>query len=153
MAAGTKITGKDGIIELTYDGNTEEIPCLISWTLDESDSYATDNDPCMLSNGDGGSDAAAASPSRELESTDWTISTEHYFQTADDAGATEILETLPKGATVAVKLYPNKKTTGSLIYSGDAKISSNSRNATSTEKIKQSLTFEATGTLSRTRVA
>lgn len=153
MAAGTKQTGRDGIIELTEGSDTEEIPCLISWTLDESVSFETDTDLCMLSNGDGGSDAAAAAPSRDLQSTDWTLSTEHYFQTALDAGAAEMIETLAAGTSVAVKFYPSKKASGDLLYAGNAVISSNSRTADASGKIKHSLTFEANGALVRSRVA
>lgn len=152
MAAGQKITGKDGILELTYNGVTEEIPCLESWTLTRNFEYEVDNTQCMLSNGDGGSDAAVQSPERELSSVDWSISSEHYFQIDDAAGATGILETLPDGATVAVKLYPNKKDPGSLVYEGNAVITTNDSTASTTDRIKQSLTFEANGALARVRV-
>jgi len=79
MAAGEKIKGKDGIIEMTVGGVTEEIACLTSWTLDVGTSITTDSTSCMLSNGDGGTGSEGGWDTYELESKNWSVTAEHVW--------------------------------------------------------------------------
>ena len=55
MTAGKIIRGIDGIFSLTSGATTEELPCLMSWTLESSASVTEENATCMASNDDGGS--------------------------------------------------------------------------------------------------
>jgi hypothetical protein len=152
MPAGTKITGRDGIIELTKGSVIEEIPCLLSWTLTGEASFTEDGEVCMLSNGDGGSSFAAAGTSVDLQSTKYSLSTEHYWQESDLTGATALVDITDIGTKVNFKLYPHMKTTGKVLYSGVAAISNVSIPSSAGEKIKQTIEFVVDGNLTRTIV-
>lgn len=152
MPAGQKISGRDGIIELTNAAGTviEEIPCLQSFTLTGEASFLEDGELCMLSNDDGGSDKAAAGTSVELQSTKFSLSTEHYWQEDQTVGTTAIADVTDIGKKVSFKVYPNTKASGKLEYSGVAYISNVTEPSSAGEKIKQTMEFIVDGVLTKT---
>lgn len=150
MAAGQKIRGKDGIIEMTIDATTEEIPCLTGWTLDVSASLNEDSTACMLSNGDGGTDAGGEWSDSEIESKSWTLSAEFLWQKDDTVGTTGIIDATDVGASGGVKLYPDKKTgAGHREYSGNVILESVSVTSETSSTITASATFKGTGALTK----
>lgn len=153
MPAGEKITGEDGIIELTTGGTAEEIPCLTSYTLETSASLSEDTTNCMLSNADGGSSTDAAWSTSSVESRSWTLSSEHMWQEDDTVGASDQIDLTAVGETVGVKLYPHTSASGKVEYAGNAIIESVSVPAEVNGKITQSVTYKGTGALARNIVS
>ena len=149
MAAGEKIKGKDGIIEMTVGGVTEEIACLTSWTLDVGTSITTDSTSCMLSNGDGGTGSEGGWDTSELESKNWSVTAEHFWQKDDLVGMTAELDATDAGSTGTIKLYPNTKVAGSREYSGSVILESVSITSETSTTITASLTLKGTGALAK----
>jgi hypothetical protein len=150
MAAGQKIKGKDGIIEMTVDATTEEIPCLTSWTLDVQATINEDTTSCMLSNGDGGSAVGGDWTESEVESKNWSLSAEHVWQKDDTVGTTGMLDATDVGAKCSAVLYPNNKTgAGNRTYSGDMILESVSITSETASTITTSSTFKGTGALTK----
>lgn len=150
MPAGQKIKGRDGIISLNDGVDTEEIPCLTSWTLDVSASLTEDSTSCMLSNGDGGTSAGGEWTTSEVESKQWSLSIENTWQKDDAVGTTGMLDATNVGDAVSAILYPNQKDgAGHRTYSGDGIIESVSISSETTTTITTSTTIKGTGALTK----
>ncbi len=150
MPAGQRIKGKDGIVQLTSGAITEEIPCLTSFTLDTSASLSAQSSNCMLSNGDGGSEADSDWETQTVESRSWSFSTEHQWQKDDAVGTTEIADVTNVGDSVDIVAFPNKKDgPGNRKYSGKAIIESVSIPTEAGGVITQSISYTGDGPLSK----
>ena len=155
MANGRIIRGIDGILSLTTATNsatpgvTEEIPCLQSWTLETSASVTEENATCMASNGDGGSDVGGAWNETWVEGRSFSLSSEHFWQSDQAAGATAIVDVDRVGEEMTFKLYPNGNATGAVVYEGKAHIESISTPSEVNGKIMQSLSYKGNGALTK----
>lgn len=150
MPRGQRITGKDGIVQLTSGTTSEEIPCLTSFTLDVSASLSAQTSNCMLSNGDGGTDVGAEWDTQTLESRSWTFSTEHQWQRDDEIGTTEIADVTNVGDRVDIVAYPNRKDgPGNRRYFGTAIIESVSVPVEAGGVITQSISYTGDGPLQK----
>ena len=146
MAAGSKIRGTDGVIRVTRNGTTEEIPMLSSWTLETAANINEDDTAVMLSNDDGGSSAPTWTDST-VSTKNWSLSAEHYWQEDDQVGSTGLYDATEVGIQLDIVLFPNGRTTGSVQYSGKVYLESVSTPSESSGFVTQSVSFKGTGSL------
>jgi len=151
MAAGERIKGEDGIIELA---GTDEIACLTSWSLESSANVNTLEGRCMKSNSDGGSAVAAPWDEQETTSKSWSVTAEMFWQEDATAGANlGILGPEFVGNSSTVKLYPNDSTSGQVEYSGSVIIESVGVPSEVSGRVTQSVTLRGDGALTKALVA
>jgi|DEB0MinimDraft_6_1074348.scaffolds.fasta_scaffold68568_2 hypothetical protein len=141
------LSGEDGIIEI--DGN--EVPCLREWTLQATANINSESTKCMLSNGDGGSTTTGGWEQATLTSKNWNATFTFFWQETAE-GAAPDLSIVDVGKSVAVKLYPNKSTTGKKEYSGNALITDVSIPSNVDNKITQTVTVTGDGDLAEAAV-
>lgn len=159
MAAGSVITGKDGIVGFAADNSAgaiaaaTEAACLTDWSINSSATFETTATQCMLSNADGGSGVAAGWDEQEVTGKSWTMDLTNFWQSASNAGAQSEIEPTQVGERKYVVLYPNKKTTGSVYYHGYARINNVTPTASVSGKITQTISLTGDGALTRSVVA
>ena len=152
MPAGSKIRGTDGVISVTRNGTTEEIPMLSSWTLETAASVNEDDTAVMLSNDDGGSSAPTWTEST-VSTKNWSVSAEHFWQEDDSVGTTGLYDATEVGVELDIVLFPNGRTTGSVQYAGKVFLESISTPSESSGFITQSVSLKGTGALVKGTVA
>lgn len=147
MPAGERITGKEGIIELTQGATVEEIPCLTEWNLQTEVNIEDLEAVCMASNGDGGAAGGPSWNKKSVGGKSFQFTTNHRWQEDQAVGTTAIAGPTNVGDEVTFKLYPNGNAAGKRVLSGSAIIQSVGVPSTANGELTQEMTFIGNGAL------
>ncbi|MDB6079756.1 MAG: hypothetical protein JWO82_3503 [Akkermansiaceae bacterium] len=150
MAAGTTISGQDGVIKL---GGASEVPMLTDWAFDAKSDIKTLDTRVMKSNADGGSAAAGGFDKKTLGSRGASFNFTHQWQENDAAGAMALIRTTAVGSMLTFELYPNNTTSGKRKLAGSAYISAVGDSATVDGVVTQKVSCEVDGAWTDTALA
>lgn len=155
MPAGQIITGEDGIINLKETGGTVigEVPCLKSFSVETSADLSENNTKCMKSNDDGGSGSDGGWKNNRVSGKSWSATLEfaHQKEATNVPGAIA-LDLTNVGDELTCEFFPNDKTSGDDVYSGNAIIESVSQPQEVDGDIYVTVNVKGNGALTKSQV-